>query len=132
MHDLSVRRPVMVCWRWSFGGGHARARFFAGRLRVASGGWLVPSGVEGPGPGFAYRAANYCLEGTGLAECALINVYEDSAEHNECGDVVHDVADGDGDSSESSRARPHDDAGDEVRDAAADDLPELEFLSGVE
>src|ERR1019366_410025 len=32
MHDLSVRRPVMVCWRWSFGGGLLR-RPAAGRVR---------------------------------------------------------------------------------------------------
>ena len=113
-------------------GGHLAARFFAGLLWVASGDLLVPGGVEGPGPGFAYRAANHRLEGARLAECALIDVDEDSAEHDEGGDVVYDVADGDGDSSESPCARPQDDAGDQVDDAAAYDLPELNFLPGVE
>jgi len=48
--------------------------------------------MEGPGPGFAYRAANHRLEGAGLAERALVDVNEDSAEHNECGDIVHDIS----------------------------------------
>src|SRR5208282_1514340 len=119
-------------WLWLAGGGHLAAGFFAGLLRVASGDLLVPSGMKGPGPGFAYRAANHCLESAGLTERALVDVDEDSAEHNDGGDVVDDVAYGDGDSSEGSGARPQDDAGDEVRDAAAYDLPELKFLSGVE
>ena len=76
-------------------GGHLAARFFAGLLRVASGDLLVPGGVEGPGPGFAYRASDHGLKCAGLAEGALIDVDEDSAEHNEGGDVVDDVADGD-------------------------------------
>ena len=115
-----------------FAAVHLAARFFAGLLRVASGDLLIPSGMEGPSPGFAYRAANHRLECAGLAERALVDVDEDAAEHNEGGDVVDNVADGDRDSSEGSCTRPQDDAGDQVRDTAADDLPKLNFLSGVE
>ena len=88
--------------------------------------------MEGPGPGFAYGAANHGVEGAGLADGAQIDVDEDAAEHDEGGDVVENVADGYGDSAESFCARPEDDAGDEVDDAAGDDLPEHSLLAGIE
>src|SRR5664279_4879011 len=111
---------------------HLAARFFAGLLGVASGDLFVPCGVKGRGPGFAYGAANHRLESAGFADRTQVDVDKDTAEHDEGGNVVDDVADGNGDSPESSRARPQDDASDQVDDAAADNLPELDFLSGVE
>src|SRR5208282_3019239 len=70
---------------------HLPARLFAGLLRIASGDLLVPGGVEGPGPGFAYGAANHCLEGAGLANRAQVDVDEDSAEHDDRENVMNDI-----------------------------------------
>src|SRR6266849_2724227 len=89
-----------------FAAGHLAAGFFASLLRVASGDLLVPGGVEGPGPGFAYGAANHCLECARLPDRALVDVDENSAEHDDRGDIVDDVADGDGGCAERSRAYP--------------------------
>src|SRR5208282_1568933 len=117
---------------WPAAAVHLPARFFAGLLRIASGDLLVPGGVESPGPRFAYGAANHRLEGAGLADGAQVDVDEDSTEHDERKNVVNDIADGDGRPSEGPSARPKDDASDQEGDAAADDLPELNLLTGVE
>ncbi len=111
---------------------HSSACFFVGLLRVAPGDLLVPCRMEGPSPRFAHRAANHGLESARLADGAQIDVDEDAAEHDEGGDVVENVADGYGDSAESRCACPEDDAGDYVDNAAGDDLPEHNLLSGVE
>ena len=89
-----------------FAAGHLAAGFFASLLRVASGDLLVPGGVEGPGPGFADSAANHCLERAWLADRALVDVDENAAEHHDRGDIVYDIADGDGGCAERTRARP--------------------------
>lgn len=88
--------------------------------------------MKSPGPGFANGPANHGLKGAGLAEGALVDMDEDSAEHDKGGDVVENVAHGYGDSAEDGCARPEDCAGDYVDDAAGDDLPKHNLLSGVE
>jgi len=88
--------------------------------------------MKGPGPGFAYGAANHRVEGAGFSEGALVDVDEDAAQHYEGGDVVENVADGYGNSAESGCACPEDGAGDDVDKAAEDDLPEHNLLSGIE
>src|SRR5208282_767382 len=108
------------------------ARLLTGLDRVTSGDALVPRRMKRPRPGFAHAATNHRLKRAGLADCALVDVDEDSAEHDEGGDVVENVADGYGVSAESWCACPEDCAGDYVHDAAGDDLPEHDLLSGVE
>ena len=129
--ERSAQRDMPGGWELALG-IHPAVGFFAGFYRVASGDLLVPGGVEGPSPSFAYCAADHGLEGPGFADRALIDVDEDSAEHDEGGDVVEHVADGDGGSAEIFGSAPEDDAGDHKDDASADDLPELNFLSGIE
>jgi len=90
---------------------HFPSRFFAVLLRVSSRDLLVPGGVEGPRPGFADSSANHRLESARLADRAQVDVDENSAEHDQRGDIVQDVADRDRNSSEGSRARPQDNAG---------------------
>src|ERR1700694_5141593 len=113
-------------------GAHLPPRLFARLSRIASGDLLVPGGVEGPSPSFAYGAANHGPECARLADRALVDVDENSAKHHDRGDIVYDIADGDGGCSERSRARPQDGSGDDVENAADNDLPEQEFLPGVE
>src|SRR5258708_21795004 len=113
-------------------GAHLPPRLFARLLRIASGDLLVPGGVEGPSPGFADGAANHGPECARLADRALVDVDENSAKHHDRGDIVYDIADGDGDCAERSRARPQDGSRDDVENAAANDLPEQKFLTGVE
>lgn len=132
MHgETTLRSPYLGNDLW-LARVHPAGRFFAGLLRVAPGDLLVPGGMEGPGPRFAHCAANHGLEGPRFAEGALIDVDEDAAKHDQGGDVVYDVADCDGHPAESLSARPEDDSGDNEGDGAANDLPELHFLTGVE
>jgi hypothetical protein len=113
-------------------GGHLAARLLARFYGISSGDLLVPGWVERPCPGLADGTANHALEGARFADGAEVDVNEDPAEHDEGGDIMNHVADGDGNSAEGSCAGPHDDAGDQIDDAAAYDLPELHFLPGIE
>ena len=72
------------------------------------------------------------MEGARLADRAQVDVNEDSAQHDEGGNVVQHVTGGYGNSSESFGARPQDGAGDQVGDAARDDLPEHNLLASIE
>src|SRR5208282_6795116 len=101
-------------------------------LRVASGGFLVPRGMEGPGPRFADGAARHGLESSRFADRAQVNMNEDSAQHDECRNIMEHVADGHRPASKGSRTGPENDPRDQVNDAADDNFPELRFLAGVE
>src|SRR5208282_4293530 len=118
------RRLLLPC--------HSSTLFFAGLPGIASSNLFVPCRMKGPSPRFADRAAGHRLKSARLAEGALINVDEDSAQHDERGDVVEHVADGDRNSSKCPRARPQHDASDQVNHAPDQDLPELNFLAGIE
>jgi hypothetical protein len=105
-------------------GRNATPRFFHGLPGVTTGYLFVPGWMMGPGPGFADCALRHGLDCAGLADCAEVNVNKDAGEHDQRRDVVDHIADGDGRAAENLR-EPHDQACDEIRDAAADDFPEL-------
>src|ERR1039458_9934136 len=112
--------------------GHSSTLFFAGLPGIASSNFFVPCGMKGPGPRLAHRAADHRLESARLAEGALIDVDKNSAQHNERRDVMQHVADGDRNSSKRPSARPHHNARDQVDHAPDHNLPELNFLPGIE
>src|SRR5579863_675346 len=89
-------------------------RFFARLNGIAPRHFLVPRWMECPCPSLANCPTNHCLKGSRLADCAEIDVNEDSAQHDERGDVVQDVAHGHSPSSERARSHPQNDSCDQV------------------
>ena len=75
--------------------------------------------MERPRPRFTDCPAGHSVKGSGLTNRAQINVDEDSAEHDYGGNVVQHIADRDGESAEGARARPENNSGDQVDDAAS-------------
>src|SRR5215467_12363032 len=100
-------------------------------LWISPGHFLVPGGMVRPCPGFADCAARHRLHRSRLADCAQIDVNEYSSQHDQGGNVVNYIAQGHRPAAEDF-GEPHNDAGDDVSDAAAHNLPELRFLAGVE
>src|SRR5579872_3982206 len=107
-------------------------RFFVRLPRVTSGDLFVPGGMKCPSPCFADRAARHRLKRSWLADGTEVDVDEDSTQHDDCGDVVHNIADGYGPASKGSRPGPENDSGNQVDDAADDNLPKHYLLAGVE
>src|SRR5215469_2653143 len=99
---------------------------------IATSHLLVPGRVKGPGPGFTDRTACHGLERARLPDRAQIDVNENPPQHNEREDVVQDVADGHGGATKRAGSKPEDDSCDQEHNAADHDLPELDFLTGVE
>src|SRR5207249_11707927 len=60
------------------------------------------------------------------------HVNKDSAQHDNGGDVVQNIAERHRNWSEGSCSRPENDPGDEIDDAPNHDLPELHLLASVE
>src|SRR5712692_10943570 len=108
------------------------AGFFTGSTGIPPCDLLVPGWMERPRPSFADRTPGHGLESTGFPERTKVDVDEDSAQHDEGRNIVQDVADGHRNSTERPGADPKDNPGDQVDDAAHDDLPELHLLAGVE
>src|SRR5208283_1173424 len=98
---------------------------------IASGYRLIPGGVVRPSPSFSYRATRHRLNGTGFAESAQIHMKEDSEQHDQGRDVVDHIRDRHQNAPKNLR-QPHDHASDEICDAAAHNLPELQLLPGIE
>src|ERR1035437_7606533 len=82
-------------------------------------------------PTFAYRVARHRLNGSGLATGDEIEVEKNPKQHDERRYIVDHIRDRDQDAPENLR-QPHNDAGNDIGDAAANNLPELEFLASIE
>src|SRR5437870_2460451 len=88
--------------------------------------------MESPCPSFTYGPTGHCLERARLAERAQAEVHEDAAQHDEGGNVLQDVTDGDRPAPEGAGSGPENDARNKVDDTARDDFPVLNLLAGVE
>src|ERR1035441_3971563 len=99
-------------------------------LRIAAGDLVIPGGMMRPRPSFAHRSPGHRLSRAGLAEGTEIDVEENPKQHDERRHIVDHIRDRDQQAPKNLR-KPHDDARNDVSDAAANNLPELHLLPGV-
>ena len=63
--------------------------------RVTPGNVFVPGRVVCPRPGFGHCAVSHRTEGARFAYCALVNVDNESGQHDQSGEVMNYITDSD-------------------------------------
>src|SRR3954470_24499023 len=99
--------------------------------RTASRGVSIPRGMMSPRPPLRDGAARHRLERTRLLRGALVNVNDESHQHQQCSHIVEHVTDCHRAPPERAR-KPHRQARDQKDDGAPYNRPEVKFLAAVE